>query len=393
MAKQLDPGAKRNILAIGAAALVGLVVVAGLIMSFLGKKSSASPVADGTNATVTVSTAGAQTDVGEVSPSLRDKADRAEAAEAADAEKEGQSHFPKGSNSDVVAVAASSVDSAGSSQYESERLRYGQSDRSGSDDQVDVNPRDATRRQGLEEQLKRLGLIGKDGGQSVGSGEAVAMTKTEVRSQGSGGVADSAAAVAVAAGGVSADAPKVVGKLLVKSHAIAVAKTLSEADNYRSKKLIAELTSGAMRGAMLFGEVTWVEEGARCHFTKMTLEDVTYDIDADCLNEGTAGDVLDVEVDNRWMQRLVLPVMIGSARGYATARANPGQEVVNTPAGQTVSTAQSSGKQAAQAGIAAGMSVGEKLVEKEASQPVRLKVLPQGVIGILFNKEVRAVVP
>lgn len=389
MARSLDPGAKRNLLRIGGVFAVGVLLVVGLLV-MQGKK----PPADqgGQAASVVVNSAATDDTRGSVSATIRDKVDKAEAADADNADKTGKSHVPKDLNSELKPVdAAASEPGAGPSRFEVERIQAAYAKDAADRAEAEGSARDARRREGLVRQLRRLGFVDREqqSGQG-GAGDDVQLASLkEAAAPAAAAAGDAASGSASKPAANDAVESKVAGKLLVRDHAILVAKTVSEADSYRSKKVIAEIVAGPLKGAQLFGVAAWVEEGASCHFDKMTYEGRTYDIDADALNEATAGDVVDVDVDHRWVQRLLLPTLTETVKGYAQARANPGQEVVNTPSGSVVTTPKSTGRQAVDAGVAKGLDVVGRVVDQQASKPERYKVLPKMTIGVLFNKEVR----
>lgn len=389
MARSLDPGAKRNLLRVGGVFAVGVIAVVAMLVMQKNK-----PPADqaGQSASVVVNASPTDDARGAVSATIRDRVDKAEADAAENAEKTGKGHVPKDLNSEVKPVAAAASEAGpGPSQFEVERIQAAYAKEAADRVEAAESARDNRRREGLLRQLTRIGLLGKEQSSVAGgAGEDVQLASlkesTAASPAAAAGEASSPAAGKAAADGVDS---KVLGKLLVRDHAILVARTISEADSYRSKKVIAEIAAGPLKGAQLFGVAAWVEEGASCHFDKMTFDGRTYDIDADALNEATAGDVVDVDVDHRWVQRLVLPTLTETVKGYAQARANPGQEVVNTASGSVVTTPKSTGRQAVDAGVAKGLDVVGRVVDQSAAKPERYKVLPKMTIGILFNKEVR----
>jgi hypothetical protein len=151
---------------------------------------------------------------------------------------------------------------------------------------------------------------------------------------------------------------------------IAGARLASAIDTSRSEFVSAVIDTGPLAGAYLIGAAKVVpgENGVSVNFTRMTLREREYRINAVGLDPASSADPVAAAVDRKLLQRFVLPVIFDTAQAYAGALARPGQTVVVSPGGTTVGTPAAASKEAAAAGVASGLrKVGESSAQIKAT--------------------------
>ena len=122
----------------------------------------------------------------------------------------------------------------------------------------------------------------------------------------------------------------------------------------------------------------------------MRLGNKGYKIDAIVLDEQTADAGVKGSVDRRILQRYVLPVALAAAQGYYQASSQTGSTILAVTTGTAASsTPAPTSEQAQNAGIAAGLGIASKEVQKSAAEPIRSSVSRDMSIGILFRAAVK----
>lgn len=177
-------------------------------------------------------------------------------------------------------------------------------------------------------------------------------------------------------------------KTVIGALEIAAAEVASPIDSYKTNYTSARIVAGKLAGAFLIGSIKQQDDGLQIFFSLMRLGDKTYDIDAIALDEKTSTNAMDAKVDRRYLERWVIPIATATLGGYAAATARPTTTVFQSATGNVVSNEPASSEQARGAGIAAGMSVLQKEVDKEAAKPYQIKLDANTPIGILFRKPV-----
>jgi hypothetical protein len=234
--------------------------------------------------------------------------------------------------------------------------------------------RSKRRREGMERQLKDY-LGGAIGGGMGGGGEVARGAAPAVVP-----VVAPAAAEAVPA---APPADELIGALEIVS-----AELASPVDSYKSTYISAKIVAGRLAGAFMIGAMKVQDEGLQMAFTQMRFNGQSYAIDAIGLDEITSSNAVNSNVDRRYLQRWVYPVANAMLGGFAAASARPPNEVVTGVGGTVVSTGRTSVDQATAAGIAAGLTITQREIDREAAKPFQFTLAERTGMGILFRTPV-----
>jgi hypothetical protein len=182
------------------------------------------------------------------------------------------------------------------------------------------------------------------------------------------------------------------GPPLVDALEIFAATTLTPVDTYQTGYISARIVSGRLAGAFLVGRTQMVNEGLQPRFTQMRLGAKTYAIDAIALDESSGADSVRANLDRRYLQRYVMPVVVAMVGGYTAARAQTGTQVVGIgtdgTGGVGITQPAPTEKQAVYAGVSQAMSITQRAVDQEAALPIRASLPAGTAIGIMFNAPV-----
>ncbi len=213
-------------------------------------------------------------------------------------------------------------------------------------------------------------------------------------------VAERPSATAMAGGGASATAPGSVGAAqdqdLVTALEVFAAELTSPIDTYKSTYASARILNGPLAGGFITGRVTSHEEGISIEFDRMRLGKSACPVAIRGLDEKTADTAVEANVDRRYLQRFVWPVLMAAAGGVAQAKAQVAQEVVPIGAGgqqgggYAITQPAPTRKQAEAAGIAAGAAILQREIDRAAAKPPQFTLATRSVIGVLFNEPVPA---
>lgn len=367
--RKLDPGFKRNMLIIGGVVvgLFALVLIMMMMRSASAEKKS-SPVSTSMRQT-TVSNGENE----QMSPAMKEAVREKQIKEEKKAAEKGDTVFvPRDTLEAPVALAPKTKpvnETAPVSQQ--------------ANGQPLINPGDAARnelrRKGLEVQLAQLMNASADMGGA--SPQRVAFeNKLPPSSAGTG----NGSGVGTSATGLISGPPVVEGLEIVP------AETASPIDTYRTKYASARIVAGKLAGAFLVGKSELIDEGVTTSYNMMRFNGKTYAIDAIALDEKTSTDALAANIDHRYLQRYVMPVAMAAIGGAATALSQTGSQVVATAGGAVGASPPPTSDQARAAGIAAGVSIAARQVDKEAQKPLQATLPANTPIGILFRAPVDA---
>lgn len=386
-ARRLDPGFRRNLLIIGGAfGVCALVIVAIFLARAGGEKPRPTAQVDLPRATGTVPTDGL------ISPAMRESLAAKQADEKRRAQAEGGIYIPPETLNAAVPLLPPSAPSVAAPHPQEPVAVQAPSGPSAQELEAGRR-RDELRRAGMERQL----------GQLVAA-NTTAAAPARLTFAGTPSHAASAAGGRQTAGprpgsGVQTAAASQSVPTLADGLEIFAAETASPIDTYRTSYVSARIVSGKLAGAFVTGKATQTEEGLQFQYTMMRHGGKTYAIDAIGLDEKTSTDAMEANVDRRYLQRFVMPVLTAGVIGYAQARAQTGSTVVDAVAGSGigavpqsslygVSTPAPTEKQARQAGVAAGLGLLQQEVAKAAQRPYQMTLDAGTPIGIMFRAPV-----
>lgn len=377
---KLDGGFKRNILIIGGV-LAGIIGIVFLMFAFTDnikkKPEEKSSIQPG------LSTPGGQGDLG---PNMTQKVLSVQAREAEEAARLNKSYIPK----DIVtAVDQNSAPQPGAqaaplppAQFPGQDTGPGASNypRAQFMQQAEVD-RENRRREGAARQLESL--VARQQVSTV-----VQRFATSNANEQSGGQSGRSGATASGqSAGFGNQAPPQA--LLTDALEIYGAETLSPVDTDGTSYVSARITSGKLNGAFLIGNVRLANENVETTFTQMRFNGKTYPIQAIALDQQTATNALEGNIDRKILQRYVMPVGLAVVQGFATAKAQVAQTsnavsgagiITNVPAPTT--------EQARNAGVAKGLDILGQRINQQANQPIAVTLNPYHAIGIMFMQPV-----
>jgi hypothetical protein len=371
--RTVDPGFKRNMKIIG-----GFVVVVAVIVLFLVMTAGGSEKPSGGARVVSIdqgmSTGQAKGEI-EQTPAMQAKLQQIQQAEAAEAKKEGRSYVPTESigrlepveppapppTPSTMQVAQNNMQTGGMSQEQLQSIR-----------------------EGLRTQLAMIVPTQVQSGAPRQS-----LSFRDERAAQSGPATTQPASPAATAGLSNQSA----GPVIVPPLEIVAAKLANPITAIMGKPSYASaiIMAGPLKGAFLTGTSTLNEnETIETTFTTMRLGNKGYKVDAIILDEQTADAGVKGDVDRRILQRYVLPVAVAAAQGYFTASAQTGSTVLAVSTGTAaIGQPPPTSEQARNAGIAAGLGIAGKEVQKSANEPIRSSVQRDMTIGILFRAAVK----
>lgn len=389
--KPLDAGFKRNLIIIGGAVVLSAVAIGAMAM-FAGKdnyKSTASetqldralPRADGER-------------VDEISPAMKERLAKVQQEEAIAAYREGRSYVPESTLGRPESVNGAekpqrvreSRPSPGPSPYTQYTARH---------EQVTNDGALAAQRQlierGLSLQLEQLA-------NGFSPAQAVTVSIKVAQPNPSQNASNPAPSQQLEGGAGS--------KVLFPGLQIAPGRLDSPINTDKSRFASVTITAGPLQGAYLIGQALPMTlsgdvEDVGVQLTQMRFNNKVYPIDAILLNEQTATDMMDADVDRHLISKHVLPVVMAGLSGlstFFTAQGNPGVRYSPTAGvnGENIIVDQpkASREEAKQQGI--GKSI-EALVSNANEQTARLQQRPNTAtleaftpVGVLFRQPVLA---
>lgn len=377
--KPMDQGFKRTLKIVGGAAGIGMAVIGGFIyMSSSGSKAPPPPSSVGK----VVPTADGE--VTHTSPAAQERLARVQAKEAEAARRAGRSYIPDSTLGMPEEVPQSKPPPPPPRPPQSSYGQYQQSQQrtTRADDQLGA----------LEDGLVRQMAAILNGMQPA---TAVDVSMMDIPEQQA--VAANGGAGAQGAAGANA---KDLGPILIGGDEIVPATVTTPVDTYKTLFALAEITGGPLAGAQLRGKVVPMSqsgdvEDVGLQFTSMRFNGQFYEINAIALNESTANDAMNGDVDRRIFNRYVMPVLMAGLSGvstYFTAKGTPSTSVatdVGSDSSVIVNQERATREDAKNQGIGdaidKGVQVGDREVQKEANRPQRVTLDAQTPIGIMFN--------
>lgn len=374
--KTLDPGFKRNLFIIGGAAVAAVAAVVIMLSSGGGQKSSSPSPSN-----VRVGGAGQVTSSTTMSPVMSDMLEEKERQEADEARRRGLSYFPPDPR--PVKQIESPVLSPQVGMSAMQQEAYMGPSRAGQESLVESYQR---QREGLERQLEALVAISAPSG---GVRQRVEATPTTIAA------ANAQTAQSAGSDGGGERNAKTTLRPFIRGHYIAAGILSNVLVVPAGKTVYASSTimAGPLSGAFLTGTAVVVDEGLSLKFDKMSFDGRFYTVDVTALDENTSANALSGNVDRRLLQRWVMPVAMATVGKFFDAKAQTGTTIVNVGGGldeqtQGLQTPAPTQEQAKSAGIAAGISIAQREVEKSAQAPIVVSEVANKAIGLLFNAPV-----
>ena len=194
------------------------------------------------------------------------------------------------------------------------------------------------------------------------------------------------------------------GELLIQADDILTAVILTPIDTYTTQFVLAEIVGGDFNGAQLRGNVVPMTasgdvEDVGVRFTSMSLDGRFYPINAIALNENTATDAMDGNVDRRVFSRYVMPIFSASLSGvakYFTARGTVGESLLRGGGYDDVVVERRQADREDAKNQAIGemadktVQLAQDSIDREAARPQRITMAAGTPIGLIFNAPVFA---
>lgn len=382
--KTLDKGFKRNMLIIGAALVIAVVVVMIVILGARSKIAGAQSGVAPTSLSGINSLSGSKPS--ELTPADTQRLGRVQGRESDEAKIDKKTYIP----------GELPLSSEVRTPYASNDAPGGLGPRGSTEPQGQMSAADSARetniKKGVEVQLSALlakleaPKAGSAGPYSAPTGATAAAGATGTTgttgTTGATGAAATGATTAAAAASV-APAPEV----LVRGLKFASARLVSPLDTTKTEFVSAEITSGPLSGAYLIGKGKLVNEsGVTMDFTRMTFDGEDYVVDVKALDNATSSDSVAADIDRKILSRTILPVLFTTAQAYLSAVAQPGATIVAGGLAATqIVTPAAQGRQAAATGLAAGVGrAGAGFSEQKASAYMPVS----SPVNLLFNSPV-----
>jgi intracellular multiplication protein IcmE len=180
--------------------------------------------------------------------------------------------------------------------------------------------------------------------------------------------------------------------ILEPAGSIEYGQLITQANTDAPGPVLIELASGPLSGSRMLGTFKQLGQADLLvlSFDTIVIKGVSYSASAVALDPSTANPGLVSEVDNRYLERVVLPAAAAFVQGLGNAVADSGNTNVSVN-GDTVvsSTTKLNTKQQVYAGLAAGTSKFGEIIDQQAGQIKPLITVDAGTpIAVLFTDPV-----
>jgi intracellular multiplication protein IcmE len=369
--------------------VVVIVIVAGLVSWVTSKNQNGDNAASNLG---TITPKGSGEVRRELSPAMQEKQDRVFAEEAEAARKRGASYIPhEGSLGPAAPIETAQPPQLSMAAEVGQPTMRRMSGGSGSSQ----NSQDLT---GLSRQVERIVA-----GMNIRGVPVLAFAQEEPSPGTSGDGAGGSSArpsTAAAAANSSAGTTSSRGPDLTQGIEIAPAELLSPIDTDKTDEATARITGGPLAGATLIGKLVVFEEDFSIGFTSLRFGGKYYQVQAVGLNEQTASRAMGADVDHRYFDRYVMPILSAGLWGgstYFTERGRTAtQYVPSTGLGGeiVVSNDKASKEEAKNTAIGETAKKAEQImdgeIQRRASKKNRM-TLPQFTpLGIRFEQPIYA---
>ncbi|WMD23924.1 DotG/IcmE/VirB10 family protein (plasmid) [Achromobacter seleniivolatilans] len=372
-------GFKRNLVLVGVMLFVCVFIALGLAWwAGSGGKKGSEP----TSSLGPINPNGTGEVRRELSPAMQEKQNRVFQDEAEAARKQGRTYIPNegtlGLSTPVEPPQASAAAEGG---LPTTRRMSGGSGAQASQDNV-----------GLTRQIERITR-----GMDIRAEKVQVLAKDDSAARTQAGASMALAAASPASKAVDPSASR--GRDLTNGQEIHPAELLSPIDTDKTDEATARITGGPLAGATFVGKLVVFEEDFAMGFTSMRFDGKFYAVQAVGVNEQTASRAMGADVDHRFFDRFVMPVLssgLWGAATYFTERGRTATQYVPTGIGGdiVVSDERASREDAKNSGIGAGISKAQQVAEAEVQRRAAKKnrmTLPQFTpLGIRFEQPVYA---
>lgn len=370
--RSFDKGFKRNVLILGGVFGAAIIVVIFIVVG-ANKKNSNNGAQGGSTIPVPVITAGATPTA--MTQSEEQRLGRVQGKESDAAREVGNTYIPKELPVNLQSLGAPDIktNGPGPGAYSPQPMPSGQQDQKSAAD----SQREGMIAQGLARQLSAILTHGEP--PPIQSAGPYANAATAAASAAVATVASNAAS--------AASAPATLPEDLIKGMTIAGARLASPLDTAKTDFASAEITSGPLAGAYLIGKGRMVgEDGVQIVFNRMKFKDQMYAVNVTALDNSTSSEAMGADIDRKTLSRYVMPIIFSTAQAYLLAVARPAQTAIATAGvAVTVATPGATAREAAAAGIAAGMAkAAEGLSQSKPSAYMPIDTS----IALLFNESV-----
>lgn len=366
--RQLDPAFKRNLVIIGVAVAIAVALVVVIFMARGGSGSKAAP-----DSTVAFDSQGGERKKrDELPPRMREQLAQKQVAEAKEAAARNESYVPPdttGATHPVVAPMAAPNSSLGAANESMGQAMI-----------IDRTREENNRRQGLDRLVEN-------------------MTKETAHEQRQRVVfaSETGPAQVSRPSGTTNDAPSaaaVQGKRVIRALDIVAARMSPlSIPSGRSAFVLAEVTSGEHKGALMTGSAKVLDESLEIVFDRIRIGDQAYAIEGVALDEQTAAGAIAGNVDRRLLSRYLIPMAMAAAQGFFNAKAQTGSTFIGLSIGGTtgtggIATPPATTEQARSAGLAAGLQIASQDAQRLAQQPIVVSTEAGKSIGVMFKTDV-----
>lgn len=174
--------------------------------------------------------------------------------------------------------------------------------------------------------------------------------------------------------------------ILFPAGEIAYGQLITEANSDAPGPVVAQITSGPLRGSRVLGDFEVKKDWLTLNFDKVVIKGVSQDIDAVALDPASTLPALATDVDHHYLKKIALPMAAAFVEGAANAISNSGLTTV-TIQGETVaqSTEDADSDQQIASGIdEAGQELRDILDEEKQKIETTIRIEKGTAIGILF---------
>ncbi|MFK7838986.1 MAG: type IV secretion protein DotG [Bdellovibrionales bacterium] len=183
---------------------------------------------------------------------------------------------------------------------------------------------------------------------------------------------------------------EIIQEVLLAAGEIEYAQLLIEANTDAPGPIMAQILTGPLKGGRLIGSFEAQNEYLTLNFSTLSLNDEVLTVDAIAIDPKTTLPGFVTEINNRYLQRILLPAAAAFITGFAEAVAESGRTSV-TIEGETVSedTEDASTEEEVASGITeAGEAISEIIDEEVDEIEPLIRVEVGTPLGILFVSSV-----
>lgn len=178
-------------------------------------------------------------------------------------------------------------------------------------------------------------------------------------------------------------------KPIIPAGTIVYAEILTEANSDVPGPVLADIASGPLMGGRAIGTFSAAQRHIVIQFNRVVKDGIEYQTQAFALDPATTLPGMASDINNHYMQRILLPAAAAFVQGFAEAATRQDTDVVIV--GDSVVTNQTQeldAKEQVLQGVNVGAQRTSQVLEQESQRPRTIRVFAGTRVGLLFTRAV-----